>query len=431
MNSPWFELILLVFLTGINALFTGSEIAFVSLREGQLQRLDEDERGRRVVHLARNPSRFLATVQIGITLAGFLASATAAVSLSEPLQELLEGPLGTAANTVSVIIVTVVLAYFTLVFGELAPKRIAMQRAERWALYTATLLGGLAQAARPAIWLLERSTNLVVRLAGSDPNVHREEVTEEEIRDLVEAQETFSDDQRSIIAGAFEIAERTLREVVVPRGLVIGIPATTEADDAVTVLAESGHSRAPVHTGDLDDVVGIVHLRDLIHRGGTARDFTRPATVLPESLGVLDALRRLQTSRQQMAIVVNEHGGVEGIVTVEDLLEEIVGEIYDEFDREIAQVERADDGAISVPGSFPIHDLPDIDVELPDSEGAYATIAGYVLDRLGHIPVPGEVVQGERWDVEVLEVAERAITRVRLVPHVVADDVATRDSEQT
>lgn len=415
MDLPVFELILLVILTVINGLLTGSEIAFISLREGQLQRLEETERGRRVVNLARNPNRFLATCQIGITLTNFFASATAAISLADPVEKGLDF-LGGAADTIAVVIVTIVLAYFTLVFGELAPKRIAMQRAERWATGVALLLGWMATAARPMIWLLERSTNIVVKLTGGDPHLQREEVTEEEIRDLLEAQEGFSQDQRSIIAGAFEVAERTLREIVVPRGSVLAIPEYAEAQEALAIMARSGHSRAPLHGGDLDDVRGIVHVRDLVHREGRAVDHARPATVLPESLGVLDALRQLQTTRQQMAIVVNEHGGVEGIVTVEDLLEEIVGEIYDEFDRVITAVEKAEDGSMVVPGSFPIHDLPDIDVELPDGEGAYATIAGYVLDRLGHIPEAGEVVYGERWEVEVLEVADRAITRVRLIP---------------
>jgi putative hemolysin len=180
-------------------------------------------------------------------------------------------------------------------------------------------------------------------------------------------------------------------------------------------LVRAGHSRAPVHTGDLDDVVGIVHVREL-HDADDLRSKVRAATVLPESLNVLDALRRLQSVRQQMALVVNEHGGVEGIITVEDLLEEIVGEIYDEFDSDIGQVVRGSDGSLSLPGSFPIHDLEDIDVALPDGEGSYATVAGYVLDRLGHIPGPGEVVVGDKWNVEVLEVKERAITRIRLFP---------------
>ncbi len=394
MQIPYLELAILTVLTGINAFFTGSEIAFISLREGQLQRMEEQgDRGRRVANLARNPNRFLSTVQVWITFTGFVASATAAVSLAEPLEESLEF-LGSGARPASVILVTIALAYVTLVLGELTPKRVAMQR--------------------PAVWLLDRSTNMMVRFTGADPALHREQVTEEEIRELLASQETFTADQRSIIAGAFEIADRTLREIVVPRGSVVAVSNTTSAEETIKILTEAGHSRAPVHTGDIDDVLGIVHVRDLIGYGGTAADQTRPATVLPESLEVLDALRRMQTSRQQMALVVNEHGGVEGIVTVEDLLEEIVGEIYDEFDRDVAGIERFEDGSIIMPGSFPIHDLADLDIDLPDSGGAYATVAGYVLDQLGHIPVAGEAVRAHGWRVEVLDVEDRAITRVRV-----------------
>jgi putative hemolysin len=412
---PWLELFVLVVITLFTALFTGSELAFVSLREGQLQRLEEEgERGRKIVHLARNPSRFMSAVQIAITLSGFFASATAAVSLSDPLEDALDF-LGGAANAVAFILVTTVLAYFTLVFGELVPKRVAMQRSEQWARLTIGILGFVSQVARPAVWLLERSTNIVLRALGMDPAMLREEVTEEEIRDMLQSQEGFSAEQRSIISGAFDISTRTLREVLVPRGSVYSIPIAATAQEALRDLVRSGHSRAPVHTGDLDDVLGIVHVREL-HDATDLRAKVRPATVLPESLNVLDALRRLQGARQQMALVVNEHGGVEGIITVEDLLEEIVGEIYDEFDSDTRQVVRAGDGSLSLPGSFPIHDLGDIDVELPDGEGAYATVAGYVLDRLGHIPEAGEMVFGEKWNVEVLEVQERAITRVRLQP---------------
>lgn len=421
MNFPTLELLLLLFLTLINAFFTGSEIAFVSLRDAQVQRLSETgERGKVVAALARNPNRFLSTCQIWITLLGFVASATAAVSLAEPLEPLLSA-LGGAARPVSVLLVTVILAYVTLVVGELAPKRIALQRSEGWALFAARPLWFAAQMARPAVWLLEKSTNVIVRLTGNDPSRGREEVSEDELREMLEAQETFTEDQRSIISGAFEIADRTLREIVVPRGSVIAVDNTVTAAEAVVIMAQAGHSRAPMHTGDLDDVLGIIHVRDLVDHDGPAQDQVRAATVLPESLQVLDALRRMQSDRQQMAIVVNEHGGVEGIVTVEDLLEEIVGEIYDEFDREVSQVKTEEDGSIVMPGSFPIHDLEDVGIELPDGEGAYATIAGYILDQLGHIPVAGETVENERYRVEVLAVEERAITQVKVVPLATAD----------
>jgi putative hemolysin len=416
MDIPWLEIGILAVLTVVNAFFTGSEIAFVSLREGQLQRLDEEGgRGAKVARMTRNPTQLLASMQVGITLAGFFSAATGAVALEQPVEDALSF-LGSAAHKVALPLVTIVIAFFTLVFGELAPKRVAMQRAEAWARLVVNMINFIAQATRPVIWLLEHSTNIVVRLTGNDPHRQREEVTEEEIRDLLEAQEAFTPEQRSIITGAFEVAERTLREIVVPRGSVVSVPNTATAEEAVRILAEVGHSRAPVHTGDLDDVLGIVHVRDLIHHDGMATDQTRPATVLPESLGVLDALRRMQSGRQQIALVVNEHGGVEGIITVEDLLEEIVGEIYDEFDRDITDIVRADDGSVTIPGTFPIHDLDDLDVSLPDPQGAYATIAGYALDQLGHIPVPGETITGESWIVEVLEVTERAITKVRVTP---------------
>lgn len=415
MDIPYLQLVVLVFLTAANAFFTGSEIAFVALREGQLTRLEDDPKAKRLVKLARDPNRLLATIQIGVTLASFFASATAAVSLSKSL----EGPLdflGSAAGPVAIVVVTTILAYITLVFGELVPKRIAWQKAEGWAHIATRPLAFVSQITRPVVWLLDRSTNVVVRLLGGDPDQQREEMTEEELREMIDNQESFSPEHRSIIEGAFEVADRTLREIVVPRGSVTGVESDMASAEALTELVRAGVSRAPVFTGDLDHVEGIVHVRDLIGAEGTVSDQTRPATVLPESLQVLDALRQLQTSRQQMALVINEYGGVEGIITVEDLMEEIVGEIYDEFDKEISQVVHNADGSITMPGSFPLHDLEDIDVELPDSDDAYSTIAGYALDRFGRIPEPGEMVTGDRWNLEVITVQDRAITGVKLIP---------------
>jgi magnesium and cobalt exporter, CNNM family len=167
-----------------------------------------------------------------------------------------------------------------------------------------------------------------------------------------------------------------------------------------------------VYRGDLDDIAGVAHLVDLVETSGRISDHCRPALFLPESVGVLEALRRMQRERQQLAVVLNEYGGTEGIVTIEDLLEELVGEIYDEFDRDIASAHREPDGALVLPGSFPVHDLPDLGVELP--EGPYVTVAGLVLDRLGHLPSPGESVLVDGWSLEVLEVAHNAIQRLRL-----------------
>ena len=413
------QIALVAVLVILNALFAGSEMALVSLRQGQVRRLETEGTGGQVLaRLIRDPNRFLATIQIGITLAGFLASATAAVSLAQPLVPPLSF-LGTAAEPVAIVLVTVVLTFITLVFGELAPKRVAMQRAERWALLAARPLNWLATLSRPAVWALGRATDMVVRLAGGNPAETGEEMTPEELREVVTGHRGFTRQQRDIITGAVEIRGRTLREIVVPRRDVFTLDAETPVPRARTALAESGYSRAPVvRHGNLDELVGIVHLRDLLTETGTVASRARPAVLFPESLPVTDALHRFQAERNQFAIVIDERGAADGIVTIEDVLEEIVGEIYDESDRDLATARREPDGSLVVPGGFPVHDLDDLGVDLPDRPpGDYATLAGMLLVVLGHIPErPGEEVRLDGWIAEVLAVEGHAITLVRLRP---------------
>jgi putative hemolysin len=416
MSELWFQLGLVVVLVIINAAFAGTELAMVSLREGQLQRLEKRSgTGEVLARLARQPNQFLATIQIGITLAGFLASAAAAVSLAEPLEEPL-GFLGGAAEPASVLVVTLALSYVTLVFGELAPKRIAMQRAERWGLVMARPLAFLSTLTRPVVWLLSHSTDIAVRLMGGDPKLQREEVTEEELRDMVAVQPTFTPEQRQIIDGAFEIAERTLDEILVPRRDVFVIDASWSCRDALARLARSGHSRAPVADGGgLDQVTGAVHLRQLLGADDElVSTVAMEIPVFPDSAKALTTLREMQTGRVQMALVVDEHGGAAGIVTVEDLVEELVGEIYDETDPDLATVVREADGTIVLPGRFPIHDLPDIGVELP--EGDYTTVAGLVLGLLGRIPTPGDEATIDGWHLRVRAMRGRAVTEISLAP---------------
>ncbi len=397
----------------VNALLAGSEIAFVSLRDTQLTRIEQKgDRGRVLATLARDPTRFLTTIQLGINLAGFLASASVAQELADRLDTHL-GFLGAAAGPVAFGIVLLALTYLTMVLGELAPKRLAMQRAESWGLIAARPIAALDALARPVVWLVAKSVDVVVKVLGGNPSARSEDVTEEEVRDII-ATSVESEDQRTILSGAFEAAERTLREIVVPRSQVLALPIDAPAAEARAELVGSGHTRAPVYAGDLDDVRGVVHLIDLLDAEGPVSAHVRPATVLPEQVSVLDALRRLRTDRQQMAVVVNEHGATEGIVTVEDLLEEIVGELYDEFDPDLGTVEREEGGAVVLPGDYPVHDLPDLGVSLP--EGPYATVAGYALARLGHIPEGHEQVEADGWRLEVLDVERRAIKRVRLCP---------------
>ena len=409
MSHLW-ELGLVAVLVAINAVFSGSEIALITLRPAQVQRLGtRGQAGRALARLAADPNRFLATIQVGITLAGFLASAAAAVNLAQPLVPLLAA-LGSAANVVAILLVTLALTFFTLVFGELAPKRIALQHPEGWAMAVASPLDVLASATRPAIWALSASTNLIVRLAGGDPRRQGTDVTEEEIREMIATQVSMTEHEKQVITGALEVGDRTLREVVVPRHLVVKLAADATAAEALRALIDSGHSRAPVYQDSLDDIVGVIGLRDLIGRDGVIAPVISPIPAFPESAGVLLTLRDLQRGRQQMALVVNEHGGFEGIVTVEDLIEEIVGEIYDEYDRDVVGAAHREDGSLDLAGSFPVHDLVDLGIEVP--EGPYTTLAGFLLEELGHIPARGEHVQVPGWRLTATQVTQTAILRV-------------------
>ena len=415
MNEIWLQIALILVLIVMNALFAGSEIALVSLREGQIKRLEEGSHPQQALaRLARDPNQFLSSIQIGITLAGFLASATAAVTLARPLIGPLEGVFGDAARPVAIVIVTLVISYLTLVFGELAPKRIALQRVVGWGTFAARPLVFLGKVTRPFVWVLSKSTDATVRLFGGNPSAQREEIGEEELRDMVTSGVGFPRLQRDILSGAFEIKDRRLREIVVPRTEMFFLKASDHVDEAIARLLESGHSRAPVTREDIDDVVGIVHLRDLIGAVGAVGEYARELFTLPETVPVMNALREMQRRRQQMAVVIDEHGGVDGVITIEDLLEELVGEIYDEFDRDVTSIERAGDGSVLVAGGFPVHDLEDIGIDLP--RGDYTTVAGVLLEALGHVPDAGESADVGDYSLMAEEVDRNTIMRLRIVP---------------
>lgn len=420
MSSYWLNIGLVAVLILVNAGFAGTEMALISLREGQLKQLERDGSAGalRLVRLARDPNRFLATIQVGITLSGFLASATAAVALAEPLAPSLSF-LGEAARPTAIAVVTFVLTFLTLVFGELAPKRLAMQKALPWAKLAAGPLNILSILSKPAVWLLAQATNLVVRLLGGSAHVGPDDLGPDELRDLVTSHRALNPEQREIISGALDIHERTLREVLVPRGSVFGLAAQMSIREAREALAAAGHSRAPVTRGThLDDVVGVVHWASLAGDGTrTVGDVMTEALALPDTARVTVALREFKTTRQQLALVIDEHGAVDGIVTLEDLLEEVVGEIYDETDRDTMGVRPAGDGSYTLPGTFPLHDLPDLHISIGHDSGDYTTIAGLILHRLGRIPDrPGDAVTVDGWIFEVLAVSHRAISRVRLRP---------------
>ncbi len=412
LTSVALEILLLFVLVAVNAALSGTEMALVSLRDSQLARLESlGPRGQRVVRLAQDPNRFLSTVQIGLTLGGFLASAVAAVALAKPLVEPL-GFLGNAADPVAIVLVTLVLTFVTLVLGELAPKRIAMQRAEGWALRMCGPISVLAKVSRPALWILGKATDVVVRLAGADPMRQREEISTDEIRSMIDTQTDISPGQRQIIEGAFAVQRRVVWNVLVPRVKVVMVAADTAAPDALALLVSERLSRAPVYKADQDDVVGVVHIRELIGASGPVAEVMRAPLVVPESLLVLSALQRMRLERTHIAIVVDEYGGFVGIVTMEDVLEEIVGDIYDEFDLDRRASMREADGAVVVPGDFPAHELERLQVFVEGGDSA--TVAGIALDAAGHVPEVGDIIEVQGWRFEILGVDQHAITSIRI-----------------
>ncbi|WP_345429489.1 hemolysin family protein [Actinoallomurus vinaceus] len=407
----------------VEGLFVASEIALVSLRDSQVRRIaDRGRRGQAVARLVGDPNRFLAVVQIGVTLTALLSSAYGAITLSETAKKALirQGMSDGIAGFIGVVGVTLIISYVTLVVGELAPKRLGLQRAEGTAQMVAPFLDRMAKGARPVIWLLSKSTNVIVRMLGGDPNTSREAITAEEIRALVAGTTEIAPDERSLIEEVFGAGERQLREVLVPRTEVEFLDASTPLAKAAHTTTGSPHSRYPVYRDSHDDVIGFVHVRDLLDpqlsgRSTPVGELVRPVLYLPASKRVLAALSEMRREGHHLAIVVDEYGGTAGIVTLEDLVEELIGDIRDEYDVEDDHARRLHGGALEVDGLLNLDAFADeTGLELP--EGPYETVAGYLMAVLGHLPQVGENVEVDGHRLTVTEVDGRRVSRVRLTP---------------
>jgi putative hemolysin len=403
----------------IEGLFVAAEIALVSLREGQVRTMSgQGRRGAAVARLAENPNRWLAAVQIGVTLTALLSSAFGAITLSNDAKDaLVEAGVGPGlAGFLGVVGVTLVISFVTLVIGELAPKRIALQRPESVARFSAPVLDRLAGFARPVIWLLSRSTDFVVRVLGGDPTAGRDAISEEELRGLVAAHESLTKEERRLIDEVFAAGERQLREVLVPRTEVEFLDAGTTITKALKETKSAPHSRYPVVHGSADDVVGFVHVRDLIAAGRAVTkvgDVAREVKMLPDTKRVLAALSEMRREGHHLAVVVDEYGGTAGIVTLEDLIEEVIGDIRDEYDQQEAVARTLRGGDVEVDGLLNLDEFTEqTGVELPD--GPYETVAGYVMNALGHVPKNGEAVEGPGVRLKVTRLDGRRIERVRV-----------------
>ena len=388
-------------LIALGGLFVAAEIALISLRESQIKQIAlKGKRGAKVAHLASNPNRLLGAVQIGVTFCGFLSAALGAERLGEYVIPWLEdlGLSSSAARGISLVGLTLVIAYFSLVFGELVPKRLALSRTEPIALTFAGLIDVTAKLFRPIIWLLSHSTNFVVRIFGIDPNEQRSAMSEEELLDLVAGHAALTDEERDIVEEVFNASERQIHEVMVPRTEVDFFDASLTVGKAINLAIDKAHSRYPVVRGSTDEVIGFIHVRDLldttlVSTGGKIQELVRNVMFLPGTKGVLPALTEMRNQRQHLAIVLDEYGGTDGIVTLEDLVECLIGDIRDEYDGDEEEISlETRTGDFEVDGLVSIEDLfDDSGIEIP--EGPYETASGFVMHFLGRIPVIGDVVK--------------------------------------
>lgn len=427
------ELIFLAVLITLNAFFSASEIAVISVPKLRLKQLSENgnQTAEVLYRLADDSNRFLATVQIGVTLLGFLASATAAVSLSGGLETALATvpiPLiAQAAQGLAIVIITLLLTLVTLIFGELAPKSIALAHSERIALAVARPITLLARLASPLVRFLVWATNVVAKPFGGQRRRGLPIVTEEEIKTLVDAGEEsgmLEEDEKEMIYSIFEFGETLAREVMVSRVDIVALDAETPLMDAMDVIIKHNHSRVPVYQNNIDNVIGILYAKDLLkvlrEKGREAAnqiklsDIVRPAAFTPESKKVDELLEDMQKRRIHMAIVIDEYGGTAGLVTIEDILEEIVGEIQDEYDQaEEALIQDLGENEWLIDARANLSDINDLlksNIPIDESD----TLGGFIYESLGKVPLPGDEVQRPDLLLKVVNVAGRRIGKIRV-----------------
>ena len=429
-------LLIFVFLL-LGSVFAGTELALVSLRGSQIDQMEqEDARGKRVAQIARDPNTFLSTVQIGVTLSGFLSASFGESSISPYIVPIVEswGAPTSVAAPLTTIVLTLIISYCSIVISELVPKRIAMQRNEQIARAVVPAIHVFAKVCKPIIWLIGKNTNIIVRLLGFDPNETDSEVSDEELRVLVNTNTNLSKDERTILDDVFDASETIVAEVMRPRADVVFLDGDMPIEKAAAYVREMPYSRYPVTGKDFDDVLGFVHVRDLLDirdpEAKTVADVTREGISLPGTSKLLPSLELLRKRGIHLAVVIDEYGGTDGIVTLEDMTEELVGDIRDEYDLpEEKGGERTErtafvNGVATIEGGMTIEDFADLTgIELED--GPYETVAGYFLAHTGKMGEVGDTLPSDDgYDMTVTQVDGRRIETLEIRKHTVDDDTA-------
>lgn len=423
-----FSIVILVILIGINAFFASSEIAFISLNDAKIEKQakDGDKKAKSIQNMLKDPSKFLATIQIGVTLAGFLSSAFAADTFAEVLSPKLYNLMPFIQvqtwRAISIILITLILSYFTLVFGELVPKRLAMKYTEKIAFSSVGIIKAISVIASPFVKLLTLSTNAVSKIFKITEN-EEEVVTEEEIRMMIDVGEekgVIGVAAKEMLNNVFEFNDKIVSEIMIPRTEVFALDKELTIKEVIDILSEdTRYSRVPVYEETIDNIVGIVYIKDILlskkDENRKIKELMKKAYYVPETITVDKLFEEMRKNKKQISIVIEEHGGTSGIVTMEDILEEIVGEIYDEYDTSENKVVELDSNTYLIDGSLAIYDLEKIfNVEIP--EGDYDTISGYLIDLIGRIPRTKEniIIETEQLDFKVEKVKNKKIVQVKV-----------------
>ena len=421
------QLVVLVILIALNAYFAATEIAFISLNDAKIEKQAKEgnKKAKQIEKMLKNPSKFLATIQIGITLAGFLSSAFASEAFADMLAPALNNIFPFISieifKSISIVLITIILSFFTLVFGELVPKRLAMKYYEKISYATIGIIRVISILAAPFVKILTVTTNLIAKLFGISEN-DEETVTEEEIKMMIDEGEekgTIEQEEKEMINNIFEFNDITASEVMTHRTDVYALDINTDIYEVVKELDEYKYSRIPVYEETIDDIKGILFIKDLLkyiskNEKVKLKDIIKEAYFTSESKPINELFKDLQKNKQQMAIVIDEYGGTAGVVTMEDLLEEIVGNIFDEYDEVEADYEKIDENTYMINGSVSIYELKKIlEVEIP--EGDYETLSGYLLELLGRVPEDDEkpVIETEKVIYKIEEYTDKRIMWVK------------------